>query len=593
MRSSFRCCFLIHALVFSGLTSISAQRILVQVTQEETGLPISGAFLSLFREDGTLIRQALTNSQGRFLFRAGVAGSFMVRAEMIGRESREEPGLLLGLGETQDLRLQLSVNPIPLEGIRVEAEERCRLLPEEASAISMVWEEARKALTIQEWTGQEQLYCFQVVDYERDMDADAHRVERETRHVTTGVSGNPIRSLPAKELMEKGFIQRLDGGGWEYWGPDATVLLSDEFLDTHCFHLRSDHENPGVLGLAFEPYQVTERPDIQGTLWLDRETAALQSLEYGYTWAEYAAARGVARGRVEFEELPDGAWIVRRWWIRMPHLSQNRTRVRAGQPSAFVSGIRESGARVAQISTLDWQRIDQVESGSLEGVVWDSTAYGPLEGAEVYLSGTSHSTVTDVEGRFLMEDVPQGVFLAAFTHPRLDALGLFAKSVEVEITPDGVSDAFLGVPALESIILETCPMEERERGPAFLTGTVRDRSSGEAIPGVTVNLRWQEFVDWDLKESRRVREMRLEIPTDGNGRYTACGLPTGVLVIVQASYLELQSTTVPIRIPKDPQAGYVDRLSTTVSVQVPLHRYPVLDLEIHLSKGPMPLSNPQ
>jgi len=462
------------------------------------------------------------------------------------------------------------VNPIPLEGIRVEAEKRCRLLPEEASAISMVWEEARKALTIQEWTEQEQLYRFQVVNYERDMDAEAHRFEGETRQVTTGVSANPIWSLPAEELMEKGFIQRLDGGGWEYWGPDATVLLSDEFLGTHCFHLRSDPDNPEALGLAFEPFRNTERPDIQGTLWLDRETAALLFLEYDYTWAEYPEARGVARGRVEFEGLPNGAWIVRRWWIRMPLLSQDRTRVQGGRSGVFVSGIRESGARVAQISTLDRQRVDQVESGSLEGVVWDSTIYGPLEGAEVFLSGTSHSTVTDAEGRFLMDSVPQGVFQAAFTHPRLEALGVFAQSVGVEITPGGVSDALLGVPALESIILEGCPREERERGPAFLTGVVRNRSSGEAIPDARVDLRWREIRD--LRRSPWLREMRIETHTDSNGRYTTCGLPEGALIIVQAAYM--------------------DRLSATVSVRIPEDPYPVLDLEIDLSKGPMPLSNP-
>ena len=28
--------------------------------------------------------------------------------------------------------------------------------------------------------------------------------------------------------------------------------------------------------------------------------------------------QGVARGRVDFEQLPNGAWVIRRWWIRMP-----------------------------------------------------------------------------------------------------------------------------------------------------------------------------------------------------------------------------------------------------------------------------------
>ena len=39
-----------------------------------------------------------------------------------------------------------------------------------------------------------------------------------------------------------------------YWAPDAAVLLSDEFLDTHCFHVtRNERRAPGLIGLAFQP----------------------------------------------------------------------------------------------------------------------------------------------------------------------------------------------------------------------------------------------------------------------------------------------------------------------------------------------------
>ncbi len=176
------------------------------------------------------------------------------------------------------------------------------------------------------------------------------------------------------------------------------------------------------MGLAFEPFQATKRTDIQGTLWLDRETATLRFLEYGYVWDEYPNARGVARGRVDFEGLPDGAWIVRKWWIRMPRLSLLQSLGQAGRSGVYVSGIRESGGQVDQISTLDGRRVDRVETGTVEGVVWDSTESRPLEGAEVYLSGTSHSKVTNSEGYFRLATVPEGHFLLAFGHPRLDAM---------------------------------------------------------------------------------------------------------------------------------------------------------------------------
>ena len=115
--------------------------------------------------------------------------------------------------------------------------------------------------------------------------------------------------------MENGFIRHLQNGELRYFSPDAQVLLSDVFLDSHCFRLTAHSDYETLVGLAFEPVRRSDFKDVEGTLWLDRETAALQFLEYGYTWAQYPEALGVARGHVEFEGLPNGSWIVRKWWM--------------------------------------------------------------------------------------------------------------------------------------------------------------------------------------------------------------------------------------------------------------------------------------
>ena len=43
-------------------------------------------------------------------------------------------------------------------------------------------------------------------------------------------------------------------------GPDATILTSQEFLDTHCFGVVADSRNPGMIGLSFAPLR--RRDDI-------------------------------------------------------------------------------------------------------------------------------------------------------------------------------------------------------------------------------------------------------------------------------------------------------------------------------------------
>lgn len=68
-----------------------------------------------------------------------------------------------------------------------------------------------------------------------------------------------------------------------FHAPDAAVLLSDTFLDTHCFRLQSAHRaHVGMVGLAFEPVRGTRTPDVHGVLWMDAESAELRLLEYGY-----------------------------------------------------------------------------------------------------------------------------------------------------------------------------------------------------------------------------------------------------------------------------------------------------------------------
>jgi hypothetical protein len=250
------------------------------------------------------------------------------------------------------------------------------------------------------------------------------------------------------------------------------VLLSDVFLDTHCFHLAVQEDQPQTIGLAFEPVRPGGVPDIAGTLWLDRETAHLDFLEYRYTWARFDEAQGVARGRVEFERLPNGAWIVRRWWIRMPEVEQNLAMAGSGRSGIRVSGVREAGMVITRISTLGSGVGSESTRGALAGVVWDSTRHAPLAGARVYLSGTQYSAVTDTDGRFYLDELPGGVFTLSFTHPRLDTLGVIPRGMEVEITPGEVTEVRLGVPPAGSVLAWACSRKEWE-AEAQTTGSSR------------------------------------------------------------------------------------------------------------------------
>jgi hypothetical protein len=268
-------------------------------------------------EAGDPVRHALSNPRGRVLFSLPESGTYRLRAEMFGRGTAWSPPIRVEADSTSSYVFELAPEAIPLAGIRVEAAQQCRVRPRDGEEMARVWEEARKALSIQSWTEQAGFYRFQVLSWERDLDREGRKVEFETLQELSTTARNPIQSLPVEHLVGGGFIQNRDDGRIEYLGPDASILLSNLFLNSHCFRLREDVGQPGAIGLAFEPVG-SEIPDVEGTLWLDRETAHLRFLEFEYVNAPESLTEGVARGRVDFERLPDGTWIVRRWWIQVP-----------------------------------------------------------------------------------------------------------------------------------------------------------------------------------------------------------------------------------------------------------------------------------
>jgi hypothetical protein len=297
-----------------------AQTVQGRVLASGSGLPLEGVLIFLHDDTGRQQGGYLTNDSGRFLIRAPGPGRYTLHAERIGFETVTSEPFDLALDQVFQIRLEAAEEPIQLAGLRVEGRRRCVVRPGEGQILTQIWDEARKALRVQAWTEQEDLIRFLVVGFERELDIQSRLVVSENQQVSRWVTRNPIKSLPAESLITEGFIRSDEGSGFHYFGPDATVLLSDLFLDTHCFRLEEDESNAEMVGLSFEPIRGRTIPDIEGTLWLDRETARLQFLEFAYSWSPWAEATGVAGGRVQFEELPNGAWIIRSWWIRMPRM---------------------------------------------------------------------------------------------------------------------------------------------------------------------------------------------------------------------------------------------------------------------------------
>jgi hypothetical protein len=537
----------------------AAQSILVEVTASETGSPLSGAFVSLLDGNGQVLRSALTNEAGRALFPATTAVGLRVKAEVLDRRSQTSDPYTPRTGEQNRIALSLPIQAITLAGIRVEPEQRCRLRSEEALEIAHVWDAARKILEVQAWAERTGLHRLDITTYDRDLDAAGRKVEREARRARTIATRTPFASLPPADLIEGGFVRAVEDGGHQYYGPDAAVLLSDAFLDSHCFRIARSRDVPGAIGLAFEPVRTADFPDIAGTLWLDEQTARLRFLEFHYTWTPYEEAHGVAGGRVEFEALPDGAWIIDRWWIRAPIMARHTNLARAGDTGIRVAGVRETGGEVLGVSTSA-RRIVQAARGSLTGIVWDSTRAVPLAGAAVSLSGTAYAATSDSTGRFLIADLPAGVFTALFDHPRLDSLGIMPPSAEAEVIPGTATHLALAVPSTAAILLAACS-EQVEVPGAVLSGMVSDRTRGTPIPGATVRIEGQDVER--MRPTVQATDQWFEVLTDQNGRYTACSIPIDETVRIRAALLTYRSD------PAEMEFADVEHRALDLAIELP------------------------
>ena len=295
------------------------------------GTPIPSARVVLQDQAGRVVHAALTDAAGRFSLHAPAAGRYVLRGERIGYASSLSAPLLLAAGEQASHRLVAASGRVLLDAVTVSAQAQCAPMPGDAGQTATVWSEVRKALDAVSAT-REQLSRFAVELFEREVHGT---VALENRRRVEGMAHKPFVPVDPERLATVGFVER-DGEAVLYAAPDADVLLSDRFLEQHCFRLRTaGAPAPGLIGLGFEPMRGRRVPDVQGVLWVDRASAELRLLEFQYTRAPVHGPRGVPGGRMEFERLSDGRWITSSWVIRMP--------VMAGRE---VIAVREVGGAV-------------------------------------------------------------------------------------------------------------------------------------------------------------------------------------------------------------------------------------------------------
>ena len=501
-----------------GTASSGAQTVRGTV-KEDTGAPVGGAVVTLLAGDRR-VASTLSGDDGRFSVRAPAPGSYALEVKRIGvRVVRAGP---FELTADQTRQEDVTVRPIPRlqPEVRVAGRTKCVVRPDASEVTATVWANARAALDAVRLTEQQRLVHASITRFARDLDPQTYRVLKEERRESFTYGERPFVSAPAEELSRLGYVRR-EGNGFVYFAPDVSVILSDVFLGEHCFRLvKGTGADSTNVGLAFEPVSGRAVADVSGSLWVDKRTSELRSLVFVYEHPPPPHDRGQAGGSLHFRRIPTGAWIVDRWTIRWPRFAGNTRRDPAStavvfgnrQPSEAIA-YREEGGEATVVNAGD------VGFGVLRGRVMDPDRGAPAPNAHVFVSRGSllqARAESDAQGNFVADTLPPGTYNVAVTAPRLDSLGIAARSREVTVRAHDSLTVELALPIEQLVWQALCPNTSPNPDAAILRLLVTEGRNGEPRSGATVR------VSWGGQNAGAATGT-----TDDDGARTFCEVPVG------------------------------------------------------------------
>ncbi len=541
---------IISALIIVAGVRAGAQDVRVEVVDAVTGKPIVGANVSLLDSAGSLpLYGAFSDQSGRTDLRGPARGPFRVRADKAGYDTWNSVQLHLS-NKPVLVRAGMAVtrNPSP---IVARTETACQQLTAAGTPAGDLWTEMKKALTASAMTEAQGLVPLDVDLYERALNRDlavvSERAEQRTRiprRPATGISWEQMDSTRRGEASTSEVFR----------APDAALMLSEGFVNSHCFSaIRGYGPETGLSGLEFRPSRVGGLPELAGVLWLDPKGNALRAVNFDYVNLPIPLRVARTTGRVEFQQLPGGQWIVPRWYIRMPRVVRV-TSAGVGSPSVTrdsLAGFQEVGgsarpagtaapagtnAASSPAASAPADSAPEAAQSMLMGVVYDSTSGGPLSGVQVSTGGGRFKTVTNSGGRYQLAIDGAINDTLVFEHPRLRMLRIIERKQAISLPSGARGQASLIVPSYGTVRARICGQNEtRTEAQGIMAGYVRD-AAGKPTPGAHVWATWQ--ILWVEQNGRLVstnQQRTVEADASSDGSYILCGFTRGAQVTVKVS----------------------------------------------------------
>ncbi|HEX7018610.1 MAG TPA: carboxypeptidase regulatory-like domain-containing protein [Gemmatimonadaceae bacterium] len=455
------------ALFAVAVHAAAAQRVRVQVVADESGAPIRAAVVSLLSAANATVSEGLTDADGARLLAAPATGLYRVRVRRIGFEPFVSDAVRLDSGVIKPLVIRVPNSRVTLAAVRVVAQRQdCRVGATVSSGeAAAVWEQIKTALATSELSRRDSVVRTEVRTFTRELSPKGEVLQAQT--AARGEAGaRPFVAPDPAALVRTGYVIVEPDMGATYWAPDASVLASPAFAETHCFGLvPGEGKDSSLVGLTFEPTRDRDLPDIAGTLWVDRDHLALQRLDFDYVKLRLPARVRDVGGEVDFASLPSGGWYPSFWRIRMPRFRRGGAEI--NQQLFILAGYTEAGGLASPVEEIGKVRLaatrpelTEVKATTVVAVTMtDAGARAPLSGAQIELPDAGFNVRSDSTGRAVLARVPRGT-----QRFRARRVGFVPIDTTIAVTGDTLSIQLLvdrNVPLLDTIRIHAEPVQLR------------------------------------------------------------------------------------------------------------------------------------
>jgi hypothetical protein len=334
-------------LLLAGSSSGALAQTITGTVVDDTGAAVEWALVEALDGQGRVLARSLSVQEGLFRLSLRHTGTITLRAGRIGFSSAETAPVEVSAQDTVHVRIVAGARPVRLETLEARGTRGCAM-PASDAAVGLLWQEIDKALRLTRVSEEDEELRFRATRFVRDVDTTATSVLRVLQQSEFEYTGAPFYTRDAADLVSQGFAVQ-QGDTVLLLGPTADVLLSKEFIETHCFTVVA-HDDPDLIGLGFEPRR--RRPvDIRGVLWVDARSAELRYLDFTYANHRLPGPPHHYGGEVGFARTATGRWHVDRWVIRSPLLERFTSSASRDfrQVWTYITALREDGGVVIGI----------------------------------------------------------------------------------------------------------------------------------------------------------------------------------------------------------------------------------------------------